>query len=139
MIAKDNGGWENIGACGFEEGTRVSGIATAIRVMAGTAQEWGNELGMIVCSLDVKQAFDKVTSESVRQAMEELGINLVSAQGHDASLCRCQFSQLCIFATALNLLLGAMHDWESRNLEIKGTPNWVQREVNLEVFVPISK
>ena len=51
----------------------MSEIATAIRVMAATAQEWGNELGMTVCSLDVKQASDKVTPESLRQAMERAG------------------------------------------------------------------
>ena len=37
----------------------------------------------------------------------------------------------------MNLLLGTMRDWESRNLEIKGTPNCGKRKVNLELFVPI--
>ena len=30
-----------------------------------------------------------------------------------------------------------MHDWESRKLEIKATPNWVKRKVKLKLFVPI--
>ena len=106
IIGKSNGGWENFHTCGFEEGTRVSEIATALRVMAGTAQEWRNELGMIVCSLDVKQAFDKVTPESLRQAMEELGINLVLAEAYDASLCTCQFFSTLYFRDCVELAVG---------------------------------
>ena len=47
IIGKNNGGWENIHTSGFEEGTIVSEIATAIRVMAASAQEWGTSLGTL--------------------------------------------------------------------------------------------
>ena len=42
--------------------------------MAAAAREWGAELGVITCSMDVKQAFDNVSPQSLSLAMNELGI-----------------------------------------------------------------
>ena len=42
--------------------------------MAVAAREYGTELGVITCSMDVKPAFDDVSPESLSLAMKEMGI-----------------------------------------------------------------
>ena len=46
---------------GFEEGRSATDISTAIRLLAAAARGSGPELGFVVCSLDVKQAFHNVS------------------------------------------------------------------------------
>ena len=46
---------------GFEEGRSATEISTAVRLVAAAAREWRLELGFIICSLDLKQAFDNVS------------------------------------------------------------------------------
>ena len=43
-------------------------------------REWGPELGFITCSLDVKQAFDNVSSENLSLVMKEMGIDPILAR-----------------------------------------------------------
>ena len=38
----------------FGEGRSVTEIPTAIRLMADAAQEWGAELRLVACPMDVK-------------------------------------------------------------------------------------
>ena len=49
--------WDEVHTFGFEEGRSATAISTAIRLLAAAAREWGLELGVITCFLDVKQAF----------------------------------------------------------------------------------
>ena len=49
--------WEWIYTIVFQEGRSATEISTAIRLMAAAAREWEPELGIISCSMDVKQAF----------------------------------------------------------------------------------
>ena len=69
--------WECIHTFGFEDGRSTAEVSTAIRVMATAAREWGAELGVIACFMDVKQAFDNDSPESLRPAMKGLGVALV--------------------------------------------------------------
>ena len=71
--------WANIHTFGFEEGRSATEISTAIRLMAAAAREWEPELGIIACSLDVKQAFDNVSPLSLSLVMKEMGIAPVLA------------------------------------------------------------
>ena len=48
--------------------------------LAAAAREWGSELGVITCSLDVKQAFDDVSSENLSLVMKEMKIAPVLAE-----------------------------------------------------------
>ena len=49
-------------------------IPAAIRLMTAAAEEWGTDLGVIACSMDVKQAFDNVSPESLSVVMKEMGM-----------------------------------------------------------------
>ena len=42
--------------------------------VAAPVQEWRGELGIIACSMDVKQAFDNVSLHSLSFAMKEMDI-----------------------------------------------------------------
>ena len=42
--------------------------------MAAAAREWGPELGLIACSMDVKQAFDNVSPLQQSMVMKEMNI-----------------------------------------------------------------
>ena len=42
--------------------------------MAAAAREWGPELGVIFCSMDMKQAFDNVSPENLSLVMKEMDI-----------------------------------------------------------------
>ena len=55
-------------------------ISTAIRLLAAAAREWGPELRVITCSLDVKQAFDNVSSENLSLVMKDMKIAPVLAE-----------------------------------------------------------
>ena len=74
-VEKEGKSWGDIRIFGFEEGRSATEISTAIRLMAAAAREWGPELGFITCSLDVKQAFDKVSPENLSLVMTEMGID----------------------------------------------------------------
>ena len=56
----------------IDEGRSAIEIPTAIRLMATATQEWRAELGLVVCSMDVKHAFDNVSPESLSLIMEEM-------------------------------------------------------------------
>ena len=71
--------WSNIHTFGFEEGRSATKISTAIRVIAAAAREWGPELGIIVCSLVVKQVFDNVSLLNLSLVMNEVEIAPVLA------------------------------------------------------------
>ena len=43
----------------------------AIKLMAAAAREWGPDMGVITCSLDVKQAFDYVSPETKPELGDE--------------------------------------------------------------------
>ena len=47
--------------------------------MEAAAREWGPELGFITCSLDVKQAFENVSSLNLSLVMKEMNIAPVLA------------------------------------------------------------
>ena len=66
--------WENVHTFGYEEGRSATDIPTAIRLMAAAAQEWVADLALVVCSMDVKQAFDNVSPESLSLIMKEMDI-----------------------------------------------------------------
>ena len=74
-VEKEDKSWRDIRIFGFEEGRSATEISTAIRLMAAAAREWGPELGFITCSMDVKQAFDKVSPENLSLVMTEMGID----------------------------------------------------------------
>ena len=63
-VEKRDKSWEEVHTFGFEEGRSATEFSTAIRLMAAAAKEWGPELGVITCSLDVKQAFDNDSPET---------------------------------------------------------------------------
>ena len=58
-VGEEDKSWDEIHIFGFEEGRSATEISTAIRLLGAAAREVGPELGVITCSLDVKQAFDK--------------------------------------------------------------------------------
>ena len=60
-VGRKNRCWENIHTFGVEEGRSATEIPTANRLMTAAAQECEVELGLVACSLDVKQAFDIVS------------------------------------------------------------------------------
>ena len=66
--------WENLHTFGFEEGRSATGIPTGILLMAAAAQESGADLGLVVCSVDVKQVFDNVSPASLSLIMKEMDI-----------------------------------------------------------------
>ena len=67
-------GSENLRNFGFGEGRSATEIPTAIKLMAAAAQEWRADLGFVACPMDVKQAFDNVSPESVSLFMKEMDI-----------------------------------------------------------------
>ena len=72
--------WENLHTFGFEEGRSATEIPSATRLMEAAAQECGADLGLVACSMDVKQAFDNVSPESfslVKVALRPSGVLLV--------------------------------------------------------------
>ena len=71
--------WGCIHTFGFDECRSATEISTAIRLIAAAAREWGPELGVITCSMDVKQAFDNVSPENLSLVMKEMDIALVLA------------------------------------------------------------
>ena len=71
--------WKNLHTFGFEEGRSATEIPAAIRLMAAGAEEWGTDLGVIACSMYVKQAFDNVSPESLSVVMKEMGPMLAGA------------------------------------------------------------
>ena len=73
-IGMKNKSWENVHTFSFQEGRIATEIATAIRLMTATAQEWRGELGIIARSIDVKPALDNVSPESLSPAMKEMDI-----------------------------------------------------------------
>ena len=79
-VAKQHKSWGGIHTCGFEDGRSATEISTAIRLMAAAAREWGSELGVITCSMDVKQAFDNVSPENLSLVMKEMDIAPVLAE-----------------------------------------------------------
>ena len=76
---KRNKSWENIYIFGFEEGRSATEISSSIRLMAEAARECGPEPGIISCSMDVKQAFDKVSPLHLSMVMKEMNIAPVLA------------------------------------------------------------
>ena len=66
--------WDEIHTFGFEEGRSATEISTTIRLMAAAAGEWRPELGVITCSMDVKQAL-----ENLSLVMKEMNIAPVLA------------------------------------------------------------
>ena len=70
--------WENLDIFGIEEGRNATEILAAMRLMAA-AQEWGADLGLVACFMDVKQAFDNVSPESLSLMMKEMDIAPVLA------------------------------------------------------------
>ena len=73
-VGKRDNGWDNLHTFGFEEGRSATEIPTAIRLTAAAAQEWGADSGYVVCSIDLKQAFDNVSPESLSLVMKEMDI-----------------------------------------------------------------
>ena len=73
-VGRRDNGWENLHTFGFVEGRSATEIHTAIRLMAAAAQEWGADLGLVACAMDVKQAFDNVSPESLSLIMKEMDI-----------------------------------------------------------------
>ena len=65
---------ENLHTFGFEGGRCATEIPTAGRLMAAAAQEWEADWGLMACSMDVKQAFDNVSPESLSLTMKEMDI-----------------------------------------------------------------
>ena len=61
-VEKRDKSWCDIHTFGFDGGRRATEISTAIRLMAAAAREWRPELGVITCSMHLKQAFDIVSS-----------------------------------------------------------------------------
>ena len=57
-----------------KQGRSAPEIATAIWLMAAAAQEWRADLGLVACSMDVKQDFDIVSPESLRLTIKETDI-----------------------------------------------------------------
>ena len=47
--------------------------------MAAAAREWSAELGVIIGSINVKQAFDNVSPQSLSLAMKAMGIAIMLA------------------------------------------------------------
>ena len=56
-VGKGTKSWDEIHTFAFEEGRSATDISTAIRLLAAASRECGHELGVITCSLDVKQGF----------------------------------------------------------------------------------
>ena len=56
----------------IDEGRSAIEIPTAIKLVAAATQEWRAELGLVVCPMDVKHAFDNVSPESLSLIMEEM-------------------------------------------------------------------
>ena len=71
-VEKRDKTWDEVHTVGFEEGRSATEIYTAIRLMAAAAREWGPELGVITCSLDVKQAFDNLSPENLSLVMKDM-------------------------------------------------------------------
>ena len=59
---------------GFDEGRSATEIPTATRLMAAAAHECGADLGLVACSMDVKQALDNVSPESLSLVIKEMDI-----------------------------------------------------------------
>ena len=78
-VGKRDTVWQNLHSFGFEEGRSATEIPTAIRLMLAAAQEWRAELCLVACSVDVKQAFDNVSPESLSLIMKEMDIALMLA------------------------------------------------------------
>ena len=57
--------WENLHTFGFEEGRSAAEIPTATSLMAAAANECGADLGLVACSMDMKEALDNVSPESL--------------------------------------------------------------------------
>ena len=55
--------------------------------MAELAREWGPELGVNTCSMDVKQAFDNVSPENLSLVMKEIEAVLREQLGGKYGLC----------------------------------------------------
>ena len=79
-VGKEDKSWDEIHTFGFEEGRRATEVSTAIRLLGAAAREWGPELGVITCSLDVKQAFDNVSPENLSVVVKEKKIAPVLAE-----------------------------------------------------------
>ena len=79
-VEKRDNSCDEVHTFGFEEGRSATEIFTAIRLLAAAAREWGPELGVITCSLDVKQAFGNVSPENLSLVMKELKIVPVLAE-----------------------------------------------------------
>ena len=79
-MKKRDKSWDEVHTFGFEEGRSTTEISTAIRLLAAAAREWGPELGVITCSLDVKQAFDNVSPENLSLVIKEMKIAPVLAE-----------------------------------------------------------
>ena len=77
---RNNSGWDELHTFGFEDGRSATEIATAIRLTASSAHEWGNDLSIFVASVDAKQAFDNVTLVSLSQAKKELWMSAIWAE-----------------------------------------------------------
>ena len=73
-VEKRDKSWGDIHTFGFEECRRATEISTAIRFMAAAAREWRPELGVITCSMHLKQAFDIVSSKNLSMVMKEMDI-----------------------------------------------------------------
>ena len=79
-VEKRDKRWDEVHTFGFEEGRSATEISTAIRLLAAAAREWGPELGVIACSMDVKQAFDNVSPENLNLVMKDMKIVPVLAE-----------------------------------------------------------
>ena len=79
-VGKKDKSWDETHTSGFEECRSATEISTAIRLLAAAAREWGLELGVITCSLHVKQAFDNVSPENLSLVMKEIKIAPVLAE-----------------------------------------------------------
>ena len=53
-VEKRDKSWGGIHTFGFEEGRSSTETSTDIRLLAAAVREWGPELGVITCSMDVK-------------------------------------------------------------------------------------
>ena len=76
---------------GSEDGRSATETTTSIRLMAAAAQECGGELGIIACSMDVKQVFDNVSPDSLSLPMKETDSApmLAGASTREQIGCRC--------------------------------------------------
>ena len=79
-MEKRDTSWDEVHTFGFEQGRSATEISTAIRLLAAAAREWGLELGVLTCSLDVKQAFRNVSPENLSLVMKDMKIAPVLAE-----------------------------------------------------------